>query len=188
MTLSEQVDALQAKAADLKGSLDGSRHETNEQIKARVANAKAKADAAKLTVHGKAAQAADQAHTQWQSFKADTSAKMQELQGRIAQTRRARCEGGRERRRVGGGQRGRRAGLRGLGHRPGGSGGTRCRRCSRMGRCASGSVAAQLSTRRRPAMAPGNSAGPSCAEPRGPGGHHLREIAGPAALEPVLNP
>ena len=87
MTLSEQVDALQAKAADLKGSLDASRHETNEQIKARVANAKAKADAAKLTVHGKAAQAADQAHTQWQSFKADTSAKMQELQGRIARKR-----------------------------------------------------------------------------------------------------
>ncbi len=33
MTVSEQIDALQAKAADLKGSLDASRHETNEQIK-----------------------------------------------------------------------------------------------------------------------------------------------------------
>jgi len=44
MTVSEQVDALQAKVADLKGSLDATRHETNEQIKARVADAKAKAD------------------------------------------------------------------------------------------------------------------------------------------------
>ena len=87
MTLSEQIDALQAKVADLKSSLDASRHETNEQIKARVANAKARADAARQTVHGKAGQAADQAHTQWQSFKADTSAKMQELRGRIERKR-----------------------------------------------------------------------------------------------------
>jgi hypothetical protein len=65
MTLSEQVDALQAKVADLKSSLDASQHETNEQIKARVATAKAKADAARETVHGKVDQAADQAHTQW---------------------------------------------------------------------------------------------------------------------------
>src|SRR5260370_17089799 len=83
MTVSEQVDTLQAKVADLKSSMDASRHETNEQIKARVASAKAKADAAKETVHGKAEQAADHAHTQWQSFKADASAKMAELQGRI---------------------------------------------------------------------------------------------------------
>jgi len=87
MTVSEQVDTLQAKVADLKSSLDASRHETNEQIKARVASAKARADAAKQTVHGKADQAADRAHTQWQSFKADTSAKMQELQERIERKR-----------------------------------------------------------------------------------------------------
>ena len=60
MTLSEQVDALQAKVADLKSSLDASQHETNEQIKTRVATAKAKADAARGTVHGKVDQAADQ--------------------------------------------------------------------------------------------------------------------------------
>jgi chromosome segregation ATPase len=83
MTLSEQIDALQAKVADLKNSLDASRHETNEQIKARAASAKAKAKAAQETVHGKA----DQAHTQWQSFKADASAKMAELQGRIERKR-----------------------------------------------------------------------------------------------------
>lgn len=87
MTLSEQIDALQAKVADLKSSLDASRHETNEQIKARVASARAKAKAAEETVHGKADQAADQTQTQWQSFKADTSAKMAELQGRIERKR-----------------------------------------------------------------------------------------------------
>jgi len=87
MTISEQVDALQAKVAELRSSLDASRHETNEQIKARVATAKAKAQAAQQTVHGKAEQAADHAHTQWQSFKADTSAKMADLQGRIERQR-----------------------------------------------------------------------------------------------------
>jgi hypothetical protein len=87
MTLSEQIDALQAKVSDLKSSLDASRHETNEQIKARVASAEAKAKAAEETVHGSAGQAADHAHTQWQSFKADASAKMQELQGRIDRKR-----------------------------------------------------------------------------------------------------
>ena len=87
MTLSEQIDALQAKVADLKSSLDASQHETNEQIKARVATAKAKAGAARETVHGQADQAADQAHTQWQSFKADTSAKMQALQERMERKR-----------------------------------------------------------------------------------------------------
>ena len=87
MTVSEQIDALQAKVADLKSSLDASRHETNEQIKARAATARAKAEAAQQTVHGKADQAADHARTQWQSFKADNSAKMQELRGRIERKR-----------------------------------------------------------------------------------------------------
>jgi len=87
MTISEQVDALQAKVAELKSSLDASRHETNEQIKARVATARAKAEAAQHTVHGEADQAADHAHTQWQSFKADTSVKMAELRGRIERKR-----------------------------------------------------------------------------------------------------
>ena len=77
MTLSEQIDALQAKVADLKSSLDASRHETNEQIKARVASARAKAKAAEETVHGQA----DQTQTQWQSVK------MAELQGRIERKR-----------------------------------------------------------------------------------------------------
>ncbi len=41
MTISEQIDALQAKVAELKSSLEASRHETNEQIKARVASHRA---------------------------------------------------------------------------------------------------------------------------------------------------
>ena len=40
-----------------------------------------------LAIHGKAGQAADHAHAQWQSFKADTSAKMQGLRGRIERQR-----------------------------------------------------------------------------------------------------
>ena len=36
MSVSEQVDALQKRAADLKSSADQARHETNEQIKARI--------------------------------------------------------------------------------------------------------------------------------------------------------
>ena len=99
-----------------------------------------------LAIHGKAGQAADHAHAQWQSFKADTSAKMQGLRGRIERQRDERDAKAAERRRGGRGRRGQRAGLRGLGHRPGRGGGARCRRCPRLGRRAGGSVAAQLST------------------------------------------
>lgn len=87
MSLSDQADVLQAKAAGLKSSLDASRHETNEQIKARVASAKVKADAAKETLDGKADRAADRGHAQWQSFRADTSAKMRQLQEQIERKR-----------------------------------------------------------------------------------------------------
>jgi CHASE3 domain sensor protein len=59
MTLSEQVDSLQARVAELKTSLDASRKETSEQIKARIAAAKAKADATRAAVADKAADTAD---------------------------------------------------------------------------------------------------------------------------------
>ena len=87
MTISEQVDALQAKVANLKNSLDASRHETNEQIKARMAEAKAKADAAQEAARDQADQAADRAQGQWKALKADASARTQELQGRIDRKR-----------------------------------------------------------------------------------------------------
>ena len=41
MTISDQIDALQKRAADLKSSFDQSRQETNEQVKARLSHAKA---------------------------------------------------------------------------------------------------------------------------------------------------
>ena len=36
MTISDQIDALQKKAADLKNSFEKSRKETNDQVKARL--------------------------------------------------------------------------------------------------------------------------------------------------------
>ena len=87
MTLSEQVDSLQARVAELKTSLDASRKETSEQVKARIAAAKAKADATRAAVADKAAETADRADSQWQSFKADVSAKMDELKARIDRQR-----------------------------------------------------------------------------------------------------
>ena len=57
MTGSEHIDGLQAKMATENGwpeeSLEASRHETNEQVKARPTSAEAKVRAA-------------QAHTKWQ--------------------------------------------------------------------------------------------------------------------------
>jgi len=64
MTLSEQVDSLQARVAELKTSLDASRKETSEQVKARIAAAKAKTDATRAAVADKAAETADRADSQ----------------------------------------------------------------------------------------------------------------------------
>jgi hypothetical protein len=41
MGLSDQVDALQEQAAELKSSFERARHETSEQVKARIDQAKA---------------------------------------------------------------------------------------------------------------------------------------------------
>ena len=83
MTISEQVDALQAKAAELKSALEASRHETSEQIKARTAEAKTKANAAHKAAHEGAEQTAGRPRGQWQSFQADMSARMRELPARM---------------------------------------------------------------------------------------------------------
>ena len=87
MTISEQVDALQAKVAELKRSLEASRHETSEQIKARTAEAKAKAEAAQKAAHERAEQTADRARGQRQSFQADVSARMQEMHAHMDRKR-----------------------------------------------------------------------------------------------------
>ena len=87
MTLNEQIDALQARAAELKSSFDASRQETSEKIKQRIADVKAKAAAAQTTAHDHVDESVDRAHIQWQTFKADVSAKMRELKERVQRKR-----------------------------------------------------------------------------------------------------
>ncbi len=87
MSVSEQVDALQKRIADLKSSADQAQHETNEQIKARIGQAKADIAARQNAVKAKAELAADQAEGQWKSMKADAAAKTQDLRDRIGRKR-----------------------------------------------------------------------------------------------------
>ena len=85
--LSEQVDALQKRASDLKSSADQAQRETNEQVNARIKDAKADIAARQSDVREKAGQAADRAQSQWQAMKADAAAKTQDLQNRIGRKR-----------------------------------------------------------------------------------------------------
>ena len=87
MSISEQVDALQARAAELKSSADQARHETNEQINARISQTKADITARQSATKANAAQAADRAQSQWKSMQADAAAKMQDLHDRIGRQR-----------------------------------------------------------------------------------------------------
>jgi chromosome segregation ATPase len=86
MSLSEQVDDLQKRAGELKDSFDQATHETSAQVKARIEQAKADIAARHDAVSDKAGQAS-QAHSQWQAMKADTAAKMRDLQDRVARKR-----------------------------------------------------------------------------------------------------
>lgn len=87
MNVSEQVDSLQKRAAELKSSFDAARRETNEQVKARIDHAKADIAAREGAVEEKAGEAADRTQSQWQSLKADAAAKRQDMQDRIARKR-----------------------------------------------------------------------------------------------------
>lgn len=87
MSISEQVDALQKRVADLKSSADQARRETNEQIKARIGQAKADIEARQDAVREKAGQAAGQTQSRWKSLKADAEAKTQDLRDRIDRKR-----------------------------------------------------------------------------------------------------
>ena len=88
MTISDQIDALQKRAADLKSSFDKSRQENaNEQVKARLGHAKADIDAGESAAREKAEQAADRTQSQWKSMKADAAAKMQAMQDRVDRKR-----------------------------------------------------------------------------------------------------
>jgi len=137
MTGSGQIDGLQAKVADRKNRWKPPGTKQNQQIKARPTSAEAKVRAPEETTQGQAAQV----HPQWQSFKADGSAKMQELRGRINAN--AKSTMWRRPRKMPSGPRTRiqHAGLCALGRRPGSGGGAGCRPCSRMGRRAKGSLA-----------------------------------------------
>jgi hypothetical protein len=87
MNVSDQVDTLQKRAADLKSSFDQARQETNEQVKARVDQTKADIAAHDSAAKEKAGQAAGRAQSQWKSMQADATAKRQDLQDRIARKR-----------------------------------------------------------------------------------------------------
>lgn len=87
MTISDQVDALQKRAADLKSSFDQARQETSEQVKARIGHARADVAARQDAVKEKAGQAAGRTQSQWQALKADTAAKMRAAQDRIDRQR-----------------------------------------------------------------------------------------------------
>jgi hypothetical protein len=79
MSISDQIDALQKRAADLKNSFDKSRQETNEQVKARLGHAKADIAVRQSAVKEKAEQTTDRTRSQWQSMKADADAKVQAM-------------------------------------------------------------------------------------------------------------
>jgi len=80
MSISEQVDTLQKRVAELKSSADQARQETNEQVKAHISQAKAEIAARQSAVKEKTEQAADQTQSQWKKLQADNAAKMKDLQ------------------------------------------------------------------------------------------------------------
>lgn len=87
MNISDQVDDLQKRAAELKSSFDAARHETNEQVKARIDNLKADIATRQDAAKQKAQQSAGRTESQWQSLKADAAAKRADLQARVDRKR-----------------------------------------------------------------------------------------------------
>ena len=87
MSISDQIDALQQRTAELKSSFEQSAKETNEQVKARLGQAKADIEARQDAVKDKAGQAADHAQSQWAAMKADATAKRAAFQERVDRQR-----------------------------------------------------------------------------------------------------
>jgi hypothetical protein len=87
VNVSDQVDALQKRAAELKSSFDAARRETNEQVETRINKLKADIATRQDAARDKAAQAAGRTQSQWQSLKADAAAKRADLQARIDRQR-----------------------------------------------------------------------------------------------------
>ena len=87
MSISDQINALQQRAADLKSSFDQSKKETNEQVKERLGQAKADVEARQDAVKAKAGQAAGRAQSQWAALKADAAARQAAFQDKIDRQR-----------------------------------------------------------------------------------------------------
>jgi len=87
MSISDQINALQQRAADLKSSFDQSTKETNEQVKERLGQAKADIEARQDAVKAKAGQAAGHAQSQWAAMKADAAARQAALRDKIDRKR-----------------------------------------------------------------------------------------------------
>jgi hypothetical protein len=87
MSISDQINALQQRAADLKSSFDQSKKETNEQVKERLGQAKADVEARQDAVKAKAGQAAGRAQSQWAALKADAAARQAGFQDKIDRRR-----------------------------------------------------------------------------------------------------
>lgn len=86
-TLQKCVEALQDQVTHLKISAYEAREESSAQVRARIEQAKADAAADQEPAREQAGQAADRGHGQWQSMKADATAKMQGLHGRMDRKR-----------------------------------------------------------------------------------------------------
>ena len=87
MSISDQINALQQRAADLRSSFDQSKKETNEQVKERLGQAKADVEARQDAVKAKAGQAAGRAQSQWAAMKADATARQAAFHDKIDRKR-----------------------------------------------------------------------------------------------------
>ena len=87
MSISDQIDALQQQAANLKSSFEQSKTETTEQVKKRLDQTKADTEAREDALKKKAAQAAGHAQSQWAKMRADAAAKRATFQERVDRQR-----------------------------------------------------------------------------------------------------
>jgi hypothetical protein len=87
MSVSDQMDALQKRVADMKSSFEQAQHENNEKVKARLTQAKADIAAGQNAVNEKTEQAAGHAKSQWTAMKDDAAAKVKAMQDRADRRR-----------------------------------------------------------------------------------------------------
>ena len=87
MALSDQIDALQQRTADLKSSFEQSQKETNQEVKAHLDKTKAEIADRQRALKDKAGQAAGRAQSQWKAMKADAESKVAAMQDRMDRKR-----------------------------------------------------------------------------------------------------